>query len=44
MLSDKQFAFLRSIDTPTVCNLIEIVAPERRGAGYVEVECGAAPL
>jgi len=25
---------LRSIDTPTVCNLIEIVAPERRGAGY----------
>ncbi len=34
MLSEKQFAFLRSIDTPTVCNLIEIVAPERRGAGY----------
>jgi regulator of RNase E activity RraA len=26
--------FLRSIDTPTVCNLVEIVAPERRGAGY----------
>jgi regulator of RNase E activity RraA len=34
MVTDKQFAFLRSIDTPTVCNLIEIVAPERRGAGY----------
>jgi len=34
MVSDKQFAFLRSIDTPTVCNLIEMVAPERRGAGY----------
>ena len=34
MLSDSQFAFLRSIDTPTVCNLIEIVAPELRGAGY----------
>jgi regulator of RNase E activity RraA len=34
MLSEKQFAFLRSIDTPTVCNLIEIVAPERRGTGY----------
>jgi regulator of RNase E activity RraA len=32
--SENQFAFLRSIDTPTVCNLIEIVAPERRGAGY----------
>src|SRR4051812_27188510 len=29
-----QFEFLRSIDTPTVCNLIEIVAPERRGHGY----------
>jgi regulator of RNase E activity RraA len=26
--------FLRSIDTPTVCNLIEMVAPERRGAFY----------
>jgi regulator of RNase E activity RraA len=34
MVSDSQFAFLRSIDTPTVCNLIEIAAPERRGAGY----------
>ena len=34
MLSEIQFKFLRSIDTPTVCNLIEIVAPERRGAGY----------
>ena len=34
MLSERQFSFLRSIDTPTVCNLIEIVAPERRGAGY----------
>jgi hypothetical protein len=29
-----QFAFLRSIDTPTVCNLLEIVAPQRRGFGY----------
>src|ERR1700691_332819 len=34
MVSDLQFSFLRSIDTPTVCNLMEIVAPERRGAGY----------
>jgi regulator of RNase E activity RraA len=34
VLSESQFAFLRSIDTPTVCNLIEVVAPERRGAGY----------
>ena len=37
VLSESQFAFLRSIDTPTVCNLIEIVAPERRGAGYTAV-------
>ena len=29
-----QFEFLRAIDTPTVCNLLEIVAPERRGFGY----------
>jgi regulator of RNase E activity RraA len=34
VVSESQFAFLRSIDTPTVCNLIEIVAPERRGVGY----------
>jgi hypothetical protein len=37
MVSQSQFGFLRSIDTPTVCNLIEIVAPERRGAGYTAV-------
>ena len=29
-----EFDFLRSIDTPTVCNLVEIVEPQRRGAGY----------
>jgi regulator of RNase E activity RraA len=34
MPGKSQFEFLRSIDTPTVCNLIEIVAPERRGHGY----------
>ena len=33
-LSKDQADFLRSIDTPTVCNLIEMVAPERRGHGY----------
>ncbi len=32
--SKDQFEFLRSLDTPTVCNLIEMVAPERRGTGY----------
>jgi regulator of RNase E activity RraA len=34
MLTKTQIDFLQSIDTPTVCNLIEIVAPERRGYGY----------
>jgi len=33
-MADARLDFLRSIDTPTVCNLIEMVAPERRGAGY----------
>src|SRR5499425_3027085 len=32
--SQSHFDFLQSIDTPTVCNLVEIVAPERRGFGY----------
>src|SRR5437868_13020233 len=32
--TQQELEFLRSIDTPTVCNLIEIVAPPRRGAGY----------
>jgi len=32
--TQSQMDFLRSIDTPTVCNLVEIVAPERRGSGY----------
>jgi regulator of RNase E activity RraA len=31
---ESELEFLRSIDTPTVCNLMEIVAPERRGHGY----------
>ena len=33
-LSKEQREFLQSIDTPTVCNLVEMVAPERRGHGY----------
>ncbi len=33
-LTTRQLEFLHSIDTPTVCNLIEIVAPHRRGFGY----------
>jgi regulator of RNase E activity RraA len=34
VVTQEQIEFLRSIDTPTVCNLVEIVAPERRGWGY----------
>ncbi len=33
-LGNDDVAFLESMDTPTVCNVIEIVAPERRGHGY----------
>ena len=29
-----QLDFLQSIDTPTVCNLVEMVTPQRRGHGY----------
>src|ERR1700742_583445 len=33
-VTKEQLEFLRSLETPTVCNLIEMVAPERRGLGY----------
>jgi regulator of RNase E activity RraA len=33
-VTEKQLVFLRSLDTPTICNLIEVVALERRGHGY----------
>ena len=33
-LTKQQAEFLQSMDTPTVCNVIEMVAPERRGHGY----------
>jgi len=33
-LTKAQADFLASIDTPTVCNIVEMVAPERRGHGY----------
>ncbi len=33
-LSDAEFAALRALDTPTVCNAIEIVNPERRALGF----------
>jgi regulator of RNase E activity RraA len=33
-LTKGDFEFLQSIDTPTVCNIIEMVVPERRGYGF----------
>jgi regulator of RNase E activity RraA len=32
--SDAEIAALTAFDTPTVCNALEVVAPERRGYGY----------
>jgi regulator of RNase E activity RraA len=33
-LTEHDLDALRALDTPTVCNAIEVVAPERRGFGY----------
>lgn len=33
-LSPSTLSALRALDTPTVCNALEVVAPERRGHGY----------
>ncbi len=33
-LNDSELKALQALDTPTVCNALEIVAPERRGFGY----------
>ncbi len=33
-LSEDLIAELQSYDTPTVCNALEVIAPERRGYGY----------
>jgi regulator of RNase E activity RraA len=33
-LSETELAALRALDTPTVCNALELVVPERRGGGY----------
>ncbi len=33
-LTEALLSSLRALDTPTVCNALEIVAPERRGYGY----------
>ncbi len=34
LLTDAQLEALRALDTPTVCNALEVVSPERRGFGY----------
>jgi regulator of RNase E activity RraA len=34
LLTDAQLDALRTLDTPTVCNALEVVSPERRGSGY----------
>ena len=33
-LSDAELAALRQFDTPTICNALEVVAPERRAIGF----------
>ncbi|MDH3679463.1 MAG: RraA family protein [Acidimicrobiia bacterium] len=33
-LNEAELAALRALDTPTVCNALEVVAPDRRGGGY----------
>lgn len=33
-LTDSDLAALRALDTPTVCNALELVVPGRRGMGY----------
>jgi len=33
-LTNERIAELQSIDTPTVCNALEVLSPERRGYGY----------
>jgi len=34
MVTTDQLDALRAFDTPTICNALEIVAPDRRGGGY----------
>ena len=33
-LTEQLIADLKTLDTPTVCNALELVVPERRGYGY----------
>jgi hypothetical protein len=34
ILSDSDLAKLRALDTPTICNALEIILPARRGIGF----------
>ncbi len=34
LLDEDELAALRALDTPTVCNALELVNPERRGTGF----------
>lgn len=45
-LTSDELAALRELDTPTVCNALEVVAPERRGYGYTTdpLVCGFPDL
>ena len=33
-LNDQELSLLREIDTPTICNALEIVSPDRRAIGF----------
>jgi regulator of RNase E activity RraA len=49
VLDAEELAALRALDTPTVCNALEVVCPERRGHGYTEetfvaVDSGLPPI
>lgn len=49
LLNEAQLAALRELDTPTICNALEVLLPERRAHGYTEetfecVEPTLAPM
>jgi regulator of RNase E activity RraA len=45
-LTEDELAALTALDTPTVCNALEVVAPKRRGFGYTTMPlfCGGPSL
>jgi len=34
VLNEQELSQLREIDTPTICNALEILSPERRARGF----------